>query len=167
MVLNPGAVFGSVCAVVKIQIEQTVSLERQGFEAFLSVSNASVDTSLDNVNVEVNFTDEEGNPVLATSDPNNTEASFFINVDSMKAIDAVDGTGVILPNSVAEVRWLIIPAPGASNGFDQGTLYYVGATLDYKILDENFSTIVSPDYIHVKPMPELTLDYFLPEDVLW
>ncbi|MCP4313302.1 MAG: calcium-binding protein, partial [Bacteroidetes bacterium] len=68
-------------------------------------------------------------------------------------------------NTSADIHWLIIPAPGASNGLEQGTLYYVGATLSYTIGGEENVTEVSPDYIFVKPMPELTLDYFLPNDV--
>jgi len=41
----------------------------------------------------------------------------------------------------------------------------VGATLTYTIGGEDHVTEVTPDYIFVKPMPELTLDYFLPTDV--
>ena len=65
----------------------------------------------------------------------------------------------------ADIHWLIIPAPGSSNGLESGTLYYVGAKLTYTIGGEEKVTEVTPDYIFVKPMPEITLDYFLPSDV--
>ncbi|MCP4995615.1 MAG: calcium-binding protein, partial [Gammaproteobacteria bacterium] len=77
----------------------------------------------------------------------------------------VDGLGTVASSTSADIHWLIIPAPGASNGLEQGTLYYVGATLRYSIGGEENVVEVSPDYIFVKPMPELELDYFLPTDV--
>ncbi|MGM0739721.1 MAG: Ig-like domain-containing protein, partial [Bacteroidota bacterium] len=41
----------------------------------------------------------------------------------------------------------------------------MGATLTYMVGGEENLTEVSPDYIFVKPMPELALDYFIPTDV--
>ena len=159
------AVDDSVCARVKIEIRQEMTLERQAFDAHMRVSNGFDHITLENVDVDVNFSDEEGNSVLASSDPNNTEALFFIRLDSMENINNVDGTGTVQPSSTADIHWLIIPAPGASNGLEQGALYYVGATLSYTIGGEEHVTEVTPDYIFVKPMPELMLDYFLPTDV--
>ncbi|RLC12366.1 MAG: hypothetical protein DRI57_17815, partial [Deltaproteobacteria bacterium] len=156
---------GGICARVKIEIRQEMTLERQAFEANMRINNGFGDITLDGVSVDVSFSDEDGNSVIASSDPNDTQALFFIRTDSMENIEAVDGTGTVHPESSADIRWLIIPAPGASNGLEQGTLYYVGATLTYFINGEEHTTQVSPDYIFVKPMPNITLDYFLPTDV--
>lgn len=41
----------------------------------------------------------------------------------------------------------------------------MGATLTYTIACETHTTDVVPDYIFVKPMPSLTLDYFWPPEV--
>ncbi|NJL59994.1 MAG: hypothetical protein HC887_10495 [Desulfobacteraceae bacterium] len=90
---------------------------------------------------------------------------FFIKPDSKDNISNIDGTGTVSPSSSADIHWLIIPAPGAAKGIGQGTMYYIGATLTYKINGQQNTTNVSPDYIFVKPLPELTLDYFLPTDV--
>ena len=98
-------------------------------------------------------------------DPNDTTATFFIKVDTMENITNIEGTGTVSPSTSADIHWLIIPAPGAANGVPTGTLYYVGATLRYTIGGEEHVTEVTPDYIYVKPMPLLTLDYFLPVDV--
>jgi len=155
----------SVCARVKIEIRQELTFERQAFDAHMSINNGFSHITLGDVDVDVRFSDEDGNSVLASSDPDNTDALFFIRVDSMENIDNVDGFGTVQPASTADIHWLIIPAPGASNGLEQGTLYYVGATLTYTIGGEEHVTEVTPDYIFVKPMPELTLDYFLPTDV--
>ena len=131
----------------------------------LRINNGLTTIALENVKVEVNFADKDKNPVLASSDPNNTEALFFIRIDTMENIASVDGSGTVAPSSSADIHWLIIPAPGASNGVSQGSLYYVGAKLTYTIGGKENVTDVTPDYIYVKPMPELTLDYFLPIDV--
>jgi hypothetical protein len=163
--LDSHAAQDSVCARVKIEIRQELTLERQAFDAHMAINNGLTNIALQDVAVDVNFTDENGNPVLATSDPDNTEANFFIRVDTMDNINAVDGTGTVQPSTTADIHWLIIPAQGASNGLASGTLYYVGATLSYTMGGEQKTTEVTPDYIFVKPMPALTLDYFLPTDV--
>lgn len=155
----------SLCAVVKIEIRQELTLERQAFDAHMTINNGLTHISLEDVGVSVWFTDEEGNAVLATSDPDDPAASFFIRVDSMANISDVDGAGSVAPSTSADIHWLIIPAPGASNGLESGTLYNVGATLSYTLGGEANTTEVTPDYIYVKPMPEIALDYFLPSEV--
>ena len=155
----------SVCAEVKIQITQELTLERQAFEAHMRINNGLTHLSLENVNIEVLFTDEDGDTVLASSEPDDTEALFYIRIDSEENIDDTTGSGTIAPSTSADIYWLIIPARGAAQEVDTGTLYYVGAELSYTLGGESYTTQVSPDYIYVKPMPALTLDYFLPTDV--
>jgi Ca2+-binding EF-hand superfamily protein len=155
----------SLCAEVKIEIKQELSLERQAFDAHMRIHNGLSETTLENINVEVIFSDAEGNPVLPSFDPGNTDAKFFIRVDTMENIDDVSGLGTIAPSTTADIHWLIIPAPGSGGEAPQGLLYYIGANLTYSFSNEEQITRVSPDYIFVKPMPELTLDYFLPYDV--
>jgi len=157
----------TVCARVKIEIKQELTLERQAFDAHMRINNGLANISLEQVKVDVSFADEDGNPVLASSDPNNGDALFFIRLDedAMENIDDVSGSGTVDPSTTADIHWLIIPAPGSSNGLASGTLYYVGARLTYTLGGEPKVTEVTPDYIFVKPMPEITLDYFLPSDV--
>ncbi len=154
-----------VCARVKIEIRQELTLERQGFDAHMRITNGLSDIALENVAVVVSFTDGQGNPVLAATDPDTDGARFFIRVDRLGNIDDVDGAGTLPPASAADIHWLIVPAPGAANGLASGSLYYVGAVLTYTIDGAEHITEVSPDYIFVKPMPILTLDYFLPGEV--
>ena len=155
----------TVCAQVKIEVKQELTLERQAFDAHMRINNGLSHISLEDIDIEVSLADEVGNPVPASSDPGNTEALFFIRLDSMENIDAVDGSGSIGPATSADIHWLIIPAPGSSNGLQQGKLYYVGAKLTYTIGGEENVTEVTPDYIFVKPLPDLALDYFLPREV--
>ncbi len=155
----------TICARVKIQIDQKLTLERQGFDAMMRITNALDTVELKQVRVDVLFTDEAGAPVRATSDPNDTTASFFIRVDSVAGISDVSGNGTVAPASVAEVHWLIIPSPGAGGTTPGGKLYFVGANLNYTVGGEPQTLKVSPDTITVQPMPRLTLDYFLTQDV--
>lgn len=155
----------SVCAVVKIEIKQELTLERQAFDASMVINNGLENVSLDHVSIDVKFSDSNGNPVLATSDPNDTSASFFIRVDRMEGITDINGSGVIGPKSNAEIHWLIIPAPGSAKQQSLGTLYLVGANLRYNLGGEEQVTQVTPDSIYVKPLPKLSLDYFLTRDV--
>lgn len=149
-----------VCAEVKIEIKQELTLERQGFDANMKVHNELASIPLENVTVKVNFQDRYGSPVVATSDPNATDAKFFIRVDTLDGIDSVQG-GTIAPQTVADMHWLIVPAPGASAGSPLGELYYVGAELSYSVAGREEVVQVAPDFIRVKPLPDITLDYFL------
>lgn len=155
----------TTCARVQIEIRQELTLERQAFDAHMRINNGLTGITLENVGVVVDFADDAGNTVQATSDPNNTGALFFIRVDTMSNIADVGGAGTVAPSTSADIHWLIVPAPGAANGLASGKLYYVGATLSYTIGGEPHVTKVTPDFIYVKPMPKLTLDYFLTSDV--
>jgi hypothetical protein len=89
----------SVCARVKIEIQQEVTLERQGFDAHMRINNGLTQISLENVKVDVSFSDKDGNTVRASFIPNDTSALFFIKLDSMENIGAVDGTARVQPSS--------------------------------------------------------------------
>jgi hypothetical protein len=57
----------SVCARVKIEIKQELALERQAFDAHMRITNGLSNISLQNVNISVNFLDEQRQPVIASS----------------------------------------------------------------------------------------------------
>ncbi|AOX99686.1 hypothetical protein BJP62_03980 [Jeongeupia sp. USM3] len=155
----------TVCAKVKIEIKQELTLERQAFDAEMKINNTTDNGVIENVSVVVKITDENGTPVAATSDPNDLSAKFFVRVSAKDKIDNVDGSGTVSPKSTAVINWLIIPAPGSAGDNPAGKKYLVGATLKYKFAGEEQTLDVSPDVITVKPLPLLTLDYFLPKDV--
>jgi len=154
-----------VCAVVKIEIQQELTLERQAFDAKMNINNGLEGITLENLAVNVNFKDKDGNNVIASSNPDATDAAFFIRVDSITGTTDITGSGTIAPKSAAEIHWLIIPAPGSGGVKSTGELYFVGASLSYNLGGELKTTVVTPDSIYVKPLPLLTLDYFLEKDV--
>ena len=150
----------SVCAQVKIEIPQQLTLEREAFEATMTINNGVVGAALDNISVDVNFWDANGNTVRGTSDPNDLTASFYIRLQNGSAIPtSIEG------GTSAKIAWLIIPTKGAANQNAQGTLYFVGATLHYRSGGQSQDVTVTPATITVKPLPDLTLDYFLPSEV--
>ncbi len=170
-----------LCAVVKIEIQQELSLERQAFEATMRITNSLDSMALENINIEVLFEDKAGNPVVATSDtsaaaaisPDDTNgASFYIRKDySDNVTSLVEGDngqitdGQLSATSTGEVKWLIIPTSGAAGQKKDGELYFVGAVLSYSYGGKEQTVTVTPDAITVKPQPKLSLDYFLPEEV--
>jgi len=155
----------SLCATVSIQISQKASLERQGFIAEMKLNNGLTTVSITDVGVNLVFSDAQGNPVIATTDPNNLNAKFFVKPDGLSGINATDGTGTVAPATAASMRWLIIPAAGAGGTTPTGALYWVGATLTYSMGTQPEAVNVAPAAITVTPQPQLDLDYFLANEV--
>ncbi len=156
----------TICARVKIEIKQEMTLERQAFDAEMKIANTLDTTSLEEIGVVVKVTDENGVPVAITNDPNNLSARFYIRVSGMENISDVAGNGTVSPATTSTINWLIIPAPGAAGDSPLGKKYLIGATLTYKFGGETHTLEVTPDVVTVKPMPLLTLDYFLTQDVV-
>ena len=102
----------SVCAEVKLEISQELTLERQAFDAHMRITNGLTNISLQDVNIEVRFTDANGNTVPASYDPADTSALFFIRLESKDNINDVTGNGTVEPVTAADIHWLIIPAHG-------------------------------------------------------
>jgi hypothetical protein len=150
----------SVCARVKLEILQELTLEREAFEARMTINNGLAGIPIEGVGVTVTFADAQGRAVRATGDSTDLSSTFFIRSQD----------GYVLPSTVAgggsaQMRWLIIPARGAAGTDGLGATYYVGATLRYRVGGVEQVVEVSPDDILVKPMPFLSLDYFIPEEV--
>ncbi|WP_368566299.1 hypothetical protein, partial [Pseudoxanthomonas sp. UTMC 1351] len=164
--IAPLAAQESVCARVKIEIKQELTLERQAFDAEMRITNSLPATALTNVNVDVKVTDETGAPVTVTTDPNDLTAKFFIRLTQKQNISDVSGTGQVAGATTATINWMLIPAPGSAGNTPFGKRYLVGATLRYQFGTETHTMELNPDAITVKPMPSLTLDYFLTRDII-
>lgn len=163
----------ALCAEVKIEILQELTMERQGFEALMRITNSLDTFSLENVSVKVLFADADGNPVIATSNTAAGNAAFFIRVDDTRDVSGLqngaDGFiqgGSIAPKKIGELRWLIIPTANAAGQTKDGKLFFVGAELKYSYGGKEEVVNVAADSIVVKPQPALTLDYFLTEEIV-
>ncbi len=150
---DPAHAQGAVCAEVKIEIKQTVSFERQAFDATLRVRNGLDTFAVEQVVVDVRITDDSGNVPIGPS-------GVFSIVS-----DGTSGSWNVPPSSVGERRWLIVPGANAGGTTASGKQYSVGATINYVINGEARTVDVTPVTITVLPQPQLTLDYFLPRHV--
>jgi hypothetical protein len=154
----------AACAKVSIEILQELTLERVAFDAKLVLTNGIPDQSLQNVRVDVVIRDFSGNV---------RNDVFFVRPPTLSGIGgALDGSGSVAPSGRGEAHWLIIPSPGAGfielNGAIRqiGVDYLVGATLSYTVNGQPETVPINPAKITVKPMPQLVLDYFMPNQVL-
>jgi uncharacterized repeat protein (TIGR01451 family) len=155
----------AVCTEVKLEIPQQLSMERQAFIARLEIQN-DVDLELTEISVTLEFTDALGNPVLASTSPQNSAALFFYRPDEQNNISGgLSGTGTVNGMTSALATWLIVPAAGTGGVSAAGKGYFIGATIRYRQGTEQRTVNVVPDSIVVEPQPKLKLDYFLPEDV--
>jgi hypothetical protein len=168
--INPMRAEETVCAKVFIEIRQEVALARQAFEARMGITNSLPD-NLTNVQVTLNFADEDGNPVAGVAstfvDPN---AYFFYRADaSAGGTASVPHPSTIPSGSSPKLVWTIIPTLTAANAgvtpSSSGNIYQIGAELRYTIAGKQEIVTVNPDFIRVKPLPEIQLDYFVPYDV--
>ncbi|HID72891.1 TPA: hypothetical protein EYP38_03020, partial [Candidatus Micrarchaeota archaeon] len=69
LIPRPAPAQESYCAEVQIRIQQELTLERQAFDAHMRINNGLVGIAVEDVAIDVKFTDADGNAVLATSDP--------------------------------------------------------------------------------------------------
>lgn len=162
-----------LCAVVLIEIAQEATFERQAFEATMRINNGLDSVALSQLKIQVSFEDDAGHVVKASSDPDSTDASFFIRLDDSQNVGTLqsgaDGAltnGVIAAKASGVLRWVIIPTTGATGTSLSGKRYNVGASLSYNAGGKVESLFVAPDTITVKPQPQLTLDYFLTKEVI-
>src|SRR5690625_6219395 len=80
--LSPFAAAEELCAEVRIEILQELTMERQGFEALMRINNSLDSFELRDVSVSVNFADADGNTVTAAPDTSASEAAFSIRLDA-------------------------------------------------------------------------------------
>jgi hypothetical protein len=152
--------FAQVCARVVVQIEQELTLEREGFEARLGITNGQP-TALEDFSVVLRFTDSLGQPVRVSTDvAPDEQGKFYYRLQSGYA-----QVNTVAAGGTSKMAYLIVPTIGAAGLTAEGTLYYVGATVKYKVNGVEEVVEVAPDYIRVRPMPSLQLQYFLPGDV--
>ncbi|WP_133819348.1 SdrD B-like domain-containing protein [Tahibacter aquaticus] len=155
----------SVCAEVKIEIRQTVTLERQAFDATLKIRNG-LSLPVEAIKVELRFTDANGVSIPATNNPGDTAARFFFREDGMvDIVGTLDGTATVAAQKTGEAHWLIIPSANAGGVTPDGVAYRVGAKITYRLGEETKTVDVTPDTITVRPQPKIRLDYFLPGPV--
>ncbi|MBT0729767.1 SdrD B-like domain-containing protein [Rosenbergiella nectarea] len=145
------------CAEIKFSLSQQAAFERQAFDARLTLHNASP-LPLTDVKVELRFLDTQLQPVQASMESVSSQASFFYQL-----LAPSRDLSTVTAQRAETLHWQIIPTRGAA--VSATTRYYLAAKVSYTQGERREEFDVQPVAIMVKPLPELTVDYFLPSEV--
>ena len=159
----------TACAKVQIQIRQEITFARQAFEARMGIFN-TLPADLTDLAVTLTFADESGNPVPGTTSTEEDSVShFFYKAELVEGQNATQPhPTTVAANSEKTLTWTIIPTLLAANGNGitaKGRMYQIGANLSYTAAGKDEVVQINPDFIRVKPLPEIQLHYFLPYNV--
>ena len=139
-----------VCAIVKIQVKQRLTLTREGFIGTLDIENLEKKT-LRNIKVEIIITDKS---TLEVS----TE-KFSIGAPSVSgSLSGTEGNGTLPEGSSGTAEWLIIPYSEAAP--TTPLPYDIGGRLSYSIDGSDVEFPFIPTSITVYPDPSLIVHYF-------
>lgn len=164
-----GADDGSVCAQVRLKIEQEAVVTRKAIGATLELDNLSTSLSLENVGVSLEIFDAEGHSVtekFAILKPELTDLVVSNDPEATPDGAAFFTSGQLWhlsPNKTGRARWVILPRDEAAvNG---PTQYFVGGHFNYNAGETSGGAEFVPAAITVYPNAKLTLKYFHQRDV--
>ena len=84
----------TVCARVKIEIKQELTLERQAFDAEMKINNTTDTGVIENVSVVVKVTDENGNTICHDASWSDKVYCDFVPAWNGYFVVTVENTGV-------------------------------------------------------------------------
>lgn len=150
----------SVCATITLQFSQTMTMTRQAFRGTLTVSNGHDTTAMQDVKLNLEIRDEDGN--LATSH------EFQISTESLKQFSgelSLTSGWTLDAQQTGSATVLFIPTKYAA--LTENKVYSFGGTLSY--VDPFTGITVArelyPVSLTVKPSPNLELTYFMQRDI--
>ena len=151
----------SVCARVRLQINQEAVMTRAAFLGSLEIDNGNT-SNIENISVILQVKDANGNIV---------NDLFGITNPILKNITAVDGTGILTADNpatsvdegIGSAQWTFIPTNLAAP--ETATQYSIGGTLSYNDNGKQVTVPLLSTPITVYPQAELYLDYFHQRDV--
>lgn len=150
----------SVCASITLQFSQTMTMTRQAFRGTLTVFNGNGEKAMENVRLNLDVRDEEGNSA--------TSHEFQINAESLDGFAgevSLDNGWTLAANETGVATVVFIPTKYAAP--TEAKEYSFGGTLSY--LDPFTGLEVTRDLypvtLTVKPSPNLDLTYFMQRDI--
>jgi hypothetical protein len=142
-----------LCTTLTLQLEQTVTLERQAFQARLVLDNET-EFALESLRLDFQIVDEDGVPA---------GERFVVLGPTLATLTGVDGTGTLAAGATGSATFTLIPGDSAApNG---PTNYKVKGTLSYAVGGQTLSFPLFPAQITVLPNPSLELNYFIETQV--
>ncbi|MFH1723208.1 MAG: PKD domain-containing protein [Elusimicrobiota bacterium] len=148
---------GAGCEVaVQLEIPRKTTLEREAFDASLTLVNSQPSLALEYLKVDIRIKHLTGG---------SADDKFFIKVTQLQNVNAADGTGTVQPSTQADVHWLIIPSTGAGGTNPLGTHYAVNALISFINAGSPRTVKTFDAFITVKPQPVVRMEYMLPFEV--
>ena len=148
--LEPGQ---GLCTTLRLQLDQTLTLERQAFEARLLLDNET-EFALESLRLDFTIVDANGAPA---------GERFVVLGPTLDVLTAVDGTGTLVAGATGTATFMLIPGDSAAP--TGPTVYRVNGTLSYAISGQTLSFPLFPAQITVLPNPSLELNYFIETQV--
>jgi len=147
----------AVCASVKVQFSQKLTMTREAFDGTLDIFNGHPTDMMDSLSVNILITDKNGVP---------SNGLFQINTQSLTNLSDVTGTGGINAQQHGIVKFLFIPTVNAAP--TTPTVYNFGGTVRY--WDPYVKAMVTMPLnaveLTVNPSPNLMLHYFMQRNIL-
>ena len=148
----------SVCAKVKVQFSQKMTMTREAFDGTFTVHNGHDTEPMEAIGLDFVIKDEDGNVC------NNL---FQINILSLSnSLTGIDGSGSLGAGLDGVAKIQFIPTKYAA--LTEPKVYYFGGTfsfIDPYTLDEIVYDLY-PVELTVHPSPDLYVDYFMQRDIL-
>ena len=151
----------SVCATVKLEIKQTMTMTRQAFRGTLTVTNNDETAAMENIRLTLNVSNLTTGQVA-------TSHEFQINGESLEGFTgdvALGSSWHLDANSSGTATILFIPTKYAAP--EEPVEWAFGGTLSYTDPSTGLEVTreLYPVTLTVKPSPELDLTYFMQRDV--
>lgn len=151
---------GSVCATIKLQISQTMTLTRQAFRGTLTIENGSESLQMKDIKLRLKVMSSQG--VMATA------KEFEMHVESLEGFMGdpdFDSGWTLETGEKGTANILFTPTKYAAPV--RPVDYSFGGTLSYTepISGAQVTRELFPVTLTVKPTPELDLTYFMQRDI--
>ncbi|WP_114783759.1 Ser-Thr-rich GPI-anchored membrane family protein [Botryobacter ruber] len=147
----------AVCASVKVQFSQQLTMTREAFEGTLDIFNGHPTDPMELISIDIQITDENGVP---------SNGVFEIQTKSLTNLSDVAGNGAIASQQNGIVKFLFIPEQGAAPTVPK--VYNFGGTVRY--FDPYAQAMVNLPLadvpLTVNPSPNLMLHYFMERNIL-
>ena len=147
----------AVCASVKVQFSQKLTMTREAFEGTLEIFNGHPTDAMDSLSVNIQITDENGVP---------SNGLFEIQTKSLTNLADVIGGGNIAALEKGSVKFLFIPEILAAP--TDPKLYNFGGTVRYydPYAHAMVNLPLASVQLTVNPSPNLMLHYFMQRNIL-
>lgn len=150
---SPAIAQDGLCARVRIELEQRVTITRNAFRATFTMIN-DTDETLTNIGVPIVIRDADG---LIAND------RFFIEEPQLTVLTGVDGDGTLGPGQTGTAVWIIIPLDDAAPTGPE--MYGFGGSMSYLSQAGQSGADFTPVELEVLPNPRLRLKYFWERNV--